>query len=161
MRTRARAIRAAAVISYFLGVAAGLGNVAVLLYWQRRRELPVVFGIPLLGGGPFSPPDRIPLFGSALVVAHAADAVAGHWLWRSRRRQQLPIAVITVRRWVIGTGRASRFVRDCGLQVDHDANSVAVLAWGSAPQASPSPLYWSFTPPTVSLILALDMDTSR
>lgn len=74
------------MISYVLGVAAGLSNVAVLLYWQRRRELPVVFGIPLLGGGPFSPPDRIPFFGSALVVAHAADAVAGQWLWRSRRR---------------------------------------------------------------------------
>ena len=84
--TTSKAIPAASVLYYLSGVGGGLANIAVLAYWLNKHRLPVVFGIELNGGGPFSPPDRFTLFACLFIASLGADVLAARWLQQGRLR---------------------------------------------------------------------------
>jgi len=83
-----RAVRAAAALHVFLGVAFGASVPFVLAHLARNGELPMSpFGWRLMAG-PFEQlgPERFTALGWALVAVSALDVVAGIWLWQGRRR---------------------------------------------------------------------------
>jgi hypothetical protein len=81
-----RAIAAASFLYYLSGVGGGLANLAVLAYWLRKHRLPVVLGIELNSGGPFSPPDRYTVFACLFIASLGADVIAARLLQKHRRR---------------------------------------------------------------------------
>jgi hypothetical protein len=83
---RNRAIAAATLLFYLVGIGGGVANIAVLIYWLRRHDLPYVLGIQLNGGGPMSGAAQYTLFASLFILTCGADVVAGRWLQQYRRR---------------------------------------------------------------------------
>jgi hypothetical protein len=84
-----RALRSAAVLHLFLGLAFGLGTPPVLAYFARNGEFPMSpFGWRYLDGGPFKPlgPEALMALGSTLVGVSTLDVIAGIWLWRGEQR---------------------------------------------------------------------------
>ncbi len=83
-----RAVRAAAALHVFLGIAFGASIPFVLAHLARYDELPMS---PLgwrYMAGPFEQlgPARFIALGMALVGVSALDVVVGIWLWQGRRR---------------------------------------------------------------------------
>ena len=84
----AKAVRAAAGLHVFLGLAFGVGSVPVLAYFARHGELPMSpFGWRYMDG-PFVQlgPDRFTALGWTLVAFSWIDVAAGTWLWQRRPR---------------------------------------------------------------------------
>jgi hypothetical protein len=82
------ALRGAAVLHVFLGLAFGLGSPPVLAYYARRGELPLSpFGWRYMAG-PFERPglEAFLALGSTLVGVSTLDVMVGIWLWRGQRR---------------------------------------------------------------------------
>jgi hypothetical protein len=75
----------ASVLYYLSGIGGSLGNIAVFVYWLRRHEFPVVLGIQLNGGAPFSEPDRYPFFQTLFILILGVDVLAARGLQQSRR----------------------------------------------------------------------------
>ena len=83
-----RALRGAAVLHVFLGLAFGLGSPPVLAHFARHGELPMSpFGWRYLAG-PFERlgPEAFLALGSTLVGVSTLDVMVGIWLWRGQRR---------------------------------------------------------------------------
>jgi hypothetical protein len=83
-----RALRGAAVLHVFLGLAFGLGSPHVLAYFARHGELPLSpFGWRYMAG-PFErfAPEAFLALGSTLVGVSTLDVMVGIWLWRGQRR---------------------------------------------------------------------------
>src|SRR5688572_13163917 len=84
-----RAVRVAAAMHLFLGVAFGASVPVVLGHLARHGELPMSpFGWRYMAGQPVAQlsPDQFTALGWALVGVSALDVVAGIWLWQGRRR---------------------------------------------------------------------------
>jgi hypothetical protein len=82
-----RALRGAAVLHLFLGLAFGLGSPPVLAHFARHGELPLSpFGWRYLAG-PFErfAPEAFLALGSTLVGVSTLDVMTGIWLWRDQR----------------------------------------------------------------------------
>lgn len=82
-----RALRGAAVLHLFLGLAFGLGSPPVLAHFARHGELPLSpFGWRYLAG-PFErfAPEAFLALGSTLVGVSTLDVMTGIWLWRGQR----------------------------------------------------------------------------
>src|SRR5215207_9097610 len=103
-----RALRGAAALHVFLGMAFGLGSPPVLAYFARHGELPLSpFGWRYMAG-PFDRlgPETFLALGSTLVGVSTLDVMAGIWLWRSQRRG-LRLALATdVAAMALGAGFA-------------------------------------------------------
>ena len=102
-----RAIRAAAVLYAFLGVAFGASVPFVLAYLARQGELPMSpFGWRYMAGRPFEPlgAERFTALGWALVAVSACDVLAGIWLWQRRRRGLRLGLATTVPAFILGAG---------------------------------------------------------
>jgi hypothetical protein len=83
----ARAIRAAAALYVFLGLAFGIGSVPVLVHFARHGELPMSpFGWRYMDG-PFVQlgAEGFTALGWTLVGLSAIDVAAGIWLWQGHR----------------------------------------------------------------------------
>jgi len=83
-----RAVRVAAGIHLFLGLAFGASVPFVLAHLARHGELPMSpFGWRYMAG-PVEQlgPEAFTALGWALVGVSALDLVAGSWLWQGRRR---------------------------------------------------------------------------
>lgn len=81
-------LRAASVLLWL--DALGFGLPCILGIWSvsTGRGVPLVFGFPSYGGGPFEShgiPTRIPLLAGFLLIC-TLEGLAGWWLWRSQRR---------------------------------------------------------------------------
>jgi hypothetical protein len=103
-----RAVRAAAALHVFLGVAFGASVPFVLAHLARQGELPMS---PLgwrYMAGPFEGlgPERFMVLGWALVGVSALDVVAGTWLWLGRRRGLAVGLATSVPAFVLGMGFA-------------------------------------------------------
>jgi hypothetical protein len=84
-----RAVRVAAGMYLFLGVAFGASVPVVLSHLARHGELPMSpFGWRYMAGRPVEQlrPDQFIALGWALVGVCALDVVAGIWLWQGRSR---------------------------------------------------------------------------
>jgi len=84
-----RAIRIAAGMHVFLGLAFGASVPVVLSHLARHGELPMSpFGWRWMAGRPVEQlsQDQFIALGWALVGVCALDVVAGIWLWQGRRR---------------------------------------------------------------------------
>jgi hypothetical protein len=84
-----RAVRLAAGMHVFLGLAFGLSVPVVLNHLARHGELPMSpFGWRYMAGRPVEQlsPDQFSALGWALVGVSALDVVAGVWFWQGRRR---------------------------------------------------------------------------
>ena len=84
-----RAIRIAAGMHVFLGLAFGASVPVVLSHLARHGELPMSpFGWRWMAGRPVEQlsQDQFIALGWALVGVSALDVVAGIWLWQGRRR---------------------------------------------------------------------------
>jgi hypothetical protein len=90
-----RALRGAAVLHLFLGLAFGLGSPPVLAHFARYGELPLSpFGWRYLAG-PFErfAPEAFLALGSTLVGVSTLDVMTGIWLWRGQpNRLRLALA---------------------------------------------------------------------
>jgi hypothetical protein len=90
-----RALRGAAVLHLFLGLAFGLGSPPVLAHFARHGELPLSpFGWRYLAG-PFErfAPEAFLALGSTLVGVSTLDVMTGIWLWRGQpNRLRLALA---------------------------------------------------------------------
>ncbi len=85
----ALAIRVAAGMHLFLGLAFGASVPIVLSHLVRQGELPMSpFGWRYMAGQPVEhlSTDQFIALGWALVGVSALDVVAGIWLWQGRRR---------------------------------------------------------------------------
>lgn len=83
-----RAIRAAAALYVFMGLAFGVGSVPVLAHFAGRGELPMSpFGWRYMAG-PFVQlgAEAFTVLGWTLVGLSWIDVAAGVWLWQGRRR---------------------------------------------------------------------------
>ena len=80
------AVRAAAFLFVFLGVAFGASVPFVLAHLDRHDELPVTFGFRSMAG-PFERfgPEMFSALGWIFVGVCLADVIAGLGLWRGRR----------------------------------------------------------------------------
>jgi hypothetical protein len=84
-----RAVRVAAGIHLFLGVAFGASVPVVLSHLARHGELPMSpFGWRYMAGRPVEhlSQEHFMALGWVLVGVSALDVVAGVWLWQGRRR---------------------------------------------------------------------------
>jgi hypothetical protein len=84
-----RAVRVAASMHLFLGVAFGASVPFVLSHLARHGELPMSpFGWRYMAGRPVEQlsPEQFIALGWALVGVSVLDVVAGIWLWQGHRR---------------------------------------------------------------------------
>jgi hypothetical protein len=85
---KSTALRSAAALHVFLGIAFGASVPFVLAHLARHGELPMSpFGWRYMAG-PFEQLGPVPFtaLGWALVGVSALNVVAGVWLWQGRRR---------------------------------------------------------------------------
>lgn len=84
-----RAVRVAAGVHLFLGMAFGASVPVVLSHLARHGELPMSpFGWRYMAGRPVEQlsPEQFTALGWTLVGVSALDVLAGIWLWQGRRR---------------------------------------------------------------------------